>query len=188
MRLNGGLPGLAAPSLVEAASALQRSKSSSREEWPYPWVYPPPGSEGVNIQTVTPAPANATLTELLSFRVPDGSRFSLQGLLLTYVGVPVDDSVQRVLWNVDVNIPTAVSGAITLPALPSGWPVPNFADVFFHLGSMDVGPFPVAGPLLFNPRDTIRIKVTTTAPFPAVGSPVSFITMLVGYRWPVLGT
>lgn len=175
------------PPLTQAAEAL-RITESRRDEWPYSWIFPPPGSQGRNIRTVVAAPANATLTELLSFTVPDGYIFSLEGVMLTYVGIPVDDSKQWVEWNFDVNIPTAVSGAITIPALPSGYPVPDFASVLFHLGSPDVGVFRVSGPLLFQPRNVLRYKVTTTAPFPGLGSPVLFESILAGYLLPVLGT
>lgn len=175
------------PPLTEAAGAL-RIDQARKDEWPYAWIFPPPGARGVNIRTVVPAPANGVLTELLSFTVPDGYLFSLRGVMLTYVGVAVDDSKQIVTWNLDVNIPTVVGGAITVPALPSGYPVPDFARVLFHLGSPDFGPFHVDGPLVFEPRDVIRYKVTTTAPFPGVGSPVFFLSILSGYRWPVLGT
>lgn len=174
-----------AVSLVEGAAALKRTGQQTRhEDFPYAWVYPPPGSIGRNPQTVVAAPANTVLTELLKFVVPDGYFFRMSGLILTYIGTPINDAGQLVTWNIDVNIPTSIGGTLTAPVLPSGYRVQDFGVVKVHLGSLDTGPYPIDGPLLFDPRAEIRVKVQTTAPFPAVGSGVFFVTRLRGYVWP----
>jgi len=170
--------------LVDAAQSLAVSAQRARQsQWPFPWVYPPPGSEERCPQSLVVAPTNAVLTELLAFKVPDGFFFRITGLLFTYIGIPVDDGSQLVTWNLDVDVPTAPSGSITLPALAGGYRVQDFGVVKTHLGSLDFGPWPIDGPLIIDPLATVRVKVTTTVPF-TVGPPARFVTRLRGYIWP----
>ena len=170
------------PMLVAGARALVKP---DRDLWPYPWLFPGPASEPVNQQSLVAAPANAVLTELLAYQVPDSYRFRLSALLLTYVGVAVSDAPQLVTWNVDVDIPTVITGPLTKPVMPSGYRLKDFGVQNFHLGSIDVGPYPVYGRLEIDQQHTLRVKVTTTAPFPAVGSPVFFVTQIAGWVYPV---
>jgi hypothetical protein len=138
---------------------------------------------------VTQAPANASLTELLAYTVPDAYFFRLSGILLTYASSIVSpnlvDGLGQVVWNVDVNIPTLIGGTLTAPALPSGYRVKDLGVVNFHLGSADNGPWQIPGKLTFDPRDVIRAKVTTTAPFPGTGAPIAFLAAFVGWLWPI---
>jgi len=165
--------------LADGAQGLAVPAEQQRQaQWPFPWVYPPPGSEERCPGTVVVAPTNGVLTELVAFQVPDGYFFRVTGLLLSYTGITIDDGSQLVVWNVDVDIPTSAP-----TALPSGRRIPDFGVVKTHLGSLEFGPWPIDGPMIIDPRSTIRVKVTTTAPF-TVGLPCSFVTRIRGYIWP----
>src|SRR5579864_6829432 len=167
--------------LVAAAQSLAVPSDQMRAaQWPFPWVYPPPGSQERCPGTVVAAPTNSVLTQLLAFQVPDGYYFRITGLLLTYIGVPINDALQQVTWNVDVDIPITT---LTIPSMPSGYRIPDFGVVTTHLGSLDTQPWPIDGPLIIDPRATVRVKVTTLAPF-TVGAPAYFVTRLRGYIWP----
>lgn len=192
MPVNGyGLGGMT-PAL-SAAGLLAKTKSDTRKQgWPYAWEFPTQQAEAFNLETVIGAPANGVQTELWSFAVPDGEFFRPRGLMLTYVGTPLVDGLGIVSWQWDVNIPTNIGAGVLAPILPSGYIVPYFGGVdangqptgqiVIHKGNPDIGPWPVPGRLVFEPRDVIRLKVTTTAPFPEVG--VQFLTSIVGWTWP----
>lgn len=132
--------------------------------------------------TWVPAPANATLTELLSFQVPDGDIFEVTGILFEYFGIPFvppGGGGGSTLWTVDVDRPISTLAA---PVLPSQYVVPDFFQVQNPIGSRETGPVPVN--LIFGPKKIVRVKIITTAPFPAVGSPVVFYTWLKGWTYP----
>jgi hypothetical protein len=170
--------------LVESAQSLAIPGDRLRQQqWPYPWVYPPPGAEDRAPSSIVTAPTNSTLTELLAFTVPDGMFFALRGFLLTYIGIPINDAALLVTWNIDVDLPTTFGGTLTAPVLPSGYRIPSYGFIQTHLGSLDEGAWHLEGPRIIDPRATIRVKVTTLAPF-TVGLPCSFVTRLVGWLWP----
>lgn len=184
---NGITPALAAVGL------LARTRTDMRkQDWPYAWQFPTHQSENFGLETVIGAPANGVQTELWSWVVPDGEYFRPTGIMLTYVGTPLVDGLGIVSWQWDVNIPTVIGGGVTAPILPSGHIVPLFGGVdangnttgqiVIHKGNPDIGPWPLPGRLVFEPRDVIRVKVLTAAPFPEVG--VQFLTSLVGWTWP----
>jgi len=173
------------PPLVAAASALVQSGTDAyKEQWPYAWEYPPVNAEQINVETSVSAPANATTTLLVEFDVPDGFRFRLKGLMLAIVGNAYADGSGQYTWILDVNIPVAI-GAIPAPILPSGYAVPYWNAITIHKGSPDLGPWPIPGRLVFEPRDQVRVKVTTQAPFPSSSANVRFLTSLVGWTWPL---
>lgn len=176
MPVNGRLP-----SMAEGASALARVPGA-RSGWPYPWTFPPPGAQRRNPMSWVAAPANGVLTELLAFQVPDGDEFVVEGILFDYFGIPFvppGGGGGTTLWTVDVDSPIT---ALAAPSLPSRYVVPDFYQVQNPLGSRETGPVPVN--LIFGPRKTVRVKIITTAPFPAVGSPVVFWTWLKGWTYP----
>lgn len=172
MPVNGRLP-----SMTEGASALVRAPNAPMDSLPR-------GAKPVNRQTWVNAPANGILTELLAFQVPDGDCFVLRGILFTYTGVPFvapNTGGGSTLWTVDVDRPITT---LTAPSLPGGYVVPDFYQIQVPIGSKETGPVPLEG-LVFGPRKTVRVKVVTAAPFPAVGSPVVFYTWLKGLTYPV---
>lgn len=162
-------------SLVQAARRLVQTEDLAKQ------------SQHVDRQTVVAAPANAVQTELLSFQVPDGMYFRLSAILLTYVGIPIQDQTQLVTWVLDVNRPITT---LVAPAIPSGYPVRDYQAVTTHRGSLDFGPWPIGreqgfeGGAHFDPNDVLRIKVKTTNPFPGVGSPVFFVSGIQGRVYP----
>jgi len=184
---NGLTPALA------AAGLLAKTKSDARKQlWPYPWEYPGETAQAFNLESTIAAPVNGTQTELWSFAVPDGEFLRITGLMLTYVGITLVDGLGQVAWQWDVNIPTVIGGGVGSPILPSGYIVPYFGaldvngnptgQITISKGSTQFGPWRVPGRLVFEPRDVVRVKVTTAAPFPEVG--VVFLTSLVGWTWP----
>jgi len=174
---------LGAPKLVEAAQSVLRPE---RDKWPWPWVYPDGRSEPVNPRTVVAAPPNGVLTELLSFQVPDGFTLKLTGLLVTYIGTAINDAAQLVTWTIDVDIPTTVAVGLTQPVLPSGYAIRDFGSLTTHLGSLDLGPYPVSGRFQVDARKVLRIKVQTTAPFPTnPPAPVFFLSGIAGWVYPL---
>jgi hypothetical protein len=175
---------------MAGASALQRGLTDQyKDNWPYAWSYPPPNADQVLAEPAggaVLAPANNTLTELLLFTVDDGYVFRLSHILLTIAGAAFADGTGQYQWTVDVNIPTAIGGGVLAPILPSGYVVPYFNAITAHRGSLDNGPWPIPGRLVFKPRDQIRVKVITQAPFGQGGS-IFFLVSLVGWTWPALG-
>lgn len=174
------------PSLSAGAAALVRTSSDAhKDEWPYPWEYPPPNAELFNKETSTAAPLNNVLTELLLFTVPDGYFLRVAGIMLAIAGsgFTYTDGSGDYTWIWDVNTPTNVGAGITAPILPSGQVVPYFDAVTIHKGSPDDGWWRIPGRLVFEPRDDVRVKVTTQAPFPETG--VNFLVSLIGWTWPV---
>lgn len=168
--------------LVEGAEALRGFEYGGRA-WPYKWELPPYDSQNVNVSKAVVAPANGTLTELLSYTVPDGYQFRLRYILLTYTGTAFVDGTSQVTWNVDVDIPVPPGGSVTIPIIPSGYRIPDFASINWHLGSLENGPWPVPGRMVFMPQKVLRVKATTVAPFPA-GATVRFLSMFVGWLYP----
>ena len=190
MRLNGITPSLAAAGLLSQTTSDKR-----KQEWPYPYVYCPEGGQNFNLETVVAFSSNGVQTELWTFTVPDGEFLGIDAIMLFYVGTTVQDGSGLVSWQWDVNIPTVIGAGVTAPILPSGYIVPYFGGVdangnptgaiTIHKGNPDNGPWPIPGRLVFEPRDQIRIKVTTQNPFPEANG--SFLTSVIGWTWPVGG-
>lgn len=180
MRMNGyGNP----PMSVAGAELLNlTSEDYRKQEWPYAWEYCPPDGEQWYQESVVDFPANATLTQLISYAVPDGMKFRLSHVMLTYVGLALRDGLNQVTWQLATNIPASVAG-ITTPVMPSGYAVPYWGAIILSKGSPQQGPWKIPGKLVFKPRDVFSINVTTTAPFPDTGG--QFLTAAVGWQWPM---
>ncbi len=182
---------------IEGAGFLSRTISDTRKsEWPYPWYYCPESGLDFELETATAAPTDygtANLVELWNFIVPDGEFLAIDRIMLNYVGTGNVDGLGQVTWIWDVNIPTAIGGAVTAPILPNGYVVPYFGGVdtngmptgqiIISKGSPQQGPWKLNGKRVFEPRDQVRVKVFTANPFPTTG--VFFLTALLGKTYPV---
>lgn len=171
-----------APSMIAAASLLARTSYDARkDEWPYAWDFCPPDGENWHQESAIDFPANATLTQLLSYAVPNGMKLRIKSWMLFYVGVALQDGLSLVTWQMAVNIPANVIG-ITTPVMPSSYAVPYLGSIVISKGSPTSGPWPLPGKLVFNARDVVSVNVTTTAPFPDAGG--QFLTAWDGWQFP----
>lgn len=171
-----------APSIIEGASLLRKTGRYMFAD--YPHVFPPPSAEQVYVEGSAAAGDNTVETLCLLYQVPEGYWFRLTGLIATYAGVTFADGSGQTAWTLDVDTPTNVGAFITNPVLPSGYVVAGWNNFLCHKGSFDQGPFPVPGPMLFHGLETVRLKITTAAPFPESGSGVIFNSAFEGYLWP----
>ena len=177
-------------SMISAASNLAENEWVKRRyQWPYPWVYPPlnasfvnyesPDSGGTGIPPTAYGPANAVA--LLTYTVPDGFFFVLNGLLATVGGgTPLADGSGQYIWNLSVNVPTQVAG-ITLPGLANGYAVQNLQGFSISKGS-NQRPWPINN-RIFEPRDVLSLSVQTANPFPT-SLPTLFLSGFYGWTWP----
>ena len=160
---------------VEALAALEeleRRVQDRRDQWPYPWVFPPPDSERVHqegtldVSTLTPAIA----AQVLSYEVQGNYRFRLNGLVLLYVGsgvfTPGDGNI---VFGLDINVPIGVTSL-------QGYPVQGFDNSGIPKGAYQSGvyaPYPLAPkPEVIGPEDTLRAKVTVSAGIQGAGGRV----------------
>lgn len=169
------------PNMIAAASLLARTSADARKEvWPYPWDHCPPDGEQQYLESVVTFPANGAFTQLLAYPVPDGLKYRLKDVMLTYTGGLLDGQ-SLVTWQIAINTPAAVVG-VTTPVMPSGYAVPYWGAIVISKGDPIRGPWEIPGRLVFNARDVVSINVTTTAPFPTAGG--QFLTAIQGWTWP----
>ena len=164
------------PGMVAAAAQILPRKARK-----YDAVIPPEYAEHVFHSQETPVGANATALEINAYTVEPGYLFRLTGILFTYVGVALADGLGQTTFTLDVDIPTTIGTGVVAPVLPSGYVVQGFNGIGFHLGSLDFGTWPIKGPMVFDPQEVLRIKVTTTSPFPETA--VTFISIIEGWTW-----
>lgn len=182
------------PQVVTGAEAVRATsklmhEEARRDQWPYEWLYPPPGAELVHQVGNIPAPAAATQTLVNSYTVPNNLRFVLAGLVqicLSTAFVPGSGSAR---WVLDVNIAV---GAVA----PPGYRLQGFANelvsstvtagmtIPYGLYQGGFIPYWFPRPFILNPTDVLRSKVTTTADIPP-GSPNFFITVFDGWLLPL---
>lgn len=181
------MPGLrngygGAPPVIAGAQLLARTSEDGRKEaWPYAWEHCPPDGEQWHRESVVDFPALNTLTQLISYPVPDGLKLRIFSVMLYYVGTSVADGQNLVTWQLAINIPASVVG-ITTPVMPSNYAVPGWGAIQISKGSPQQGPWEIPGKLVFNARDVFSINVTTTGGFPTSGG--QFLTTADGWEWP----
>ncbi len=143
-------------------------------EWPYPWLFGPPGAIRVTAQDVIAVPTVAAgETVGLTYTVPQGFTFALSRIVVE----PFAGSVNPgdFLWSLDLNAPEAV------PTF-QGAPIQGLTLVDVPLGNLEF-PWPLSCPEIFNPNDTIRAKFRNVNLAP--GAPNLLKTILLGWIWPV---
>ena len=173
------------PNVISAASLLARTSADARREsWPYPWEHCPPDGEQQYLESVVAFPPQvagvSALTQLLAYPVPDGLKYRLWAVMLTYTGGLLDGQ-SLVTWQIAINTPAAVVG-VTTPTMPSGYGVPYWNNIVLSKGDPLRGPWEIPGRLVFNARDVVSVNVTTISPFPTVGG--QFLTAIQGWTWP----
>ena len=146
----------------------------------FPWVVPPPGYVIINRRGTIPAPVNGVQTLVTSFTVPAAMNAIILYVLNQFSGTDAGGNVGSgtVNYVIDINRPLGTLGA------GIGYSPPDFSTIVTQLGSITQGaPFPIPGGIYLNEQDTIRYKVTTTAPA-GVGAPNFITCMLLGWMWP----
>jgi hypothetical protein len=152
-----------------------RDLRTQKLEWPYDYLYPPPGAirvtAGADASGTIVVPVAATPTLGLAFTVDEGFYFALEALVVTPVGagavLPGDFK-----WSLTVDQTPGVSSL-------QGLQVQGFTNVDVGLGTLQI-PWPLECPEIYSPNDTIRVIVTNVN----IGG--GFIkSMLLGWRWPV---
>lgn len=166
---------LSGATAVRAAQSLRPPKRS-KVPVPFPWDLPPENSKMIYQQGVIASPAQGvTPAVVVSYQVPDGFYFTLRGRINVFTGVTVEGSGD-VAWTTDVDTPVGITS-------PQGYPLQGMADEPFQVGSLTGSPFPIIGRLVFEPNDIIRVKVLNTSV--GVGAPNYFISVLMGWLWPL---
>lgn len=169
------------PEATKALDAL-RAVEARRDAWPFPWVYPTEGTIRRNPMgfIASPAIGLANQATILTFGVPSGYIFELQGLLIgAYttgmigVGSPGDFS-----FSLDKNTPLG-GGAL------QGSPLADLSVIPFNLGSLITGPMPLPRSETFAPTDIIRAKVINNSG--GVGAPVFCCAMFAGWLYKAIG-
>jgi hypothetical protein len=161
-----------------ADTVYQDRKSGS---WPYTWVYPPPAAEDVNVEGTIVAPANNTLTQILSYQVPSGQSFCFTGVILQAMTggaiingwTPGDGNV---LFTIDQDTPIGVVNT-------TGSPLRGWSNVTTPRGSVLTGRiWDIRMPFIIPARTVLRAKVITQNPV-AVGSGNEIIAVFLGYTY-----
>jgi hypothetical protein len=152
---------------VDAIKAAAKLLQRNRDLWPYTWVFPPPDSKRVHQEGTlnVNGQAAATAIQVLAYRVQNNYQFMLNGVVLLYIGngvfTPGDGNI---VFGLDVNVPVGVTSL-------QGYPVQGFDNSGIPKGAYSSGvyaPYPLAPkPEVIGPADTLRAKVTLSAPITA---------------------
>ena len=163
----------------EAARATDQLRQlvARRDEWPFPWVIPPPNSIRRNPMGYVLMPAVAASATILTFQVPQGFQFDMLGLVVCAVttGMVGVGNPGDYIFTVNRNLPA--SGTVPL----QGSPLADLQNIPFSLG-LDAGgvyPFPLPRSENFGPTDIIRANVYNASG--AAGTPNFALAMFTGW-------
>lgn len=155
--------------LIQGARAVQNTVAES-SQWPYPWLFPGPGTRPVRQAGNIQAPAlGSGPTVVTSFIVPQGFYFSFRGIVALYTGTGFVEGSGSIIWQV-------LRGN-------GGEFVADYGNITTHLGSFDA-PFPITGPLIFDQLEEIDLVVSMINTV-TVGPGNIVSGMLVGHIWPI---
>ena len=150
-------PSTPGPSFIRDAWNVFRRKGA-REQWPYPWSYPPPGAIPVHQYAGIAMPAASSPQALvLEYTVPNGFTFILTGIIAEARTAGVFNSALApgdgsLVWILDEEQPLGQT-------YPSGAAVTDFSQLTVPMGSFESGPWPLAAPFAFAARHTLRWKI-----------------------------
>jgi len=162
---------------AEAVKAVRKLSTSqdARDQWPYPWLFPPPGSIRVRASASIAAPVSGTQAQVLLYTVPSGFNFVLTRVVQLYTGASFVPGSGDIVWSLDKNV--AVGSPLVL-----GNPIQGFASEVVPLGSSEF-PWTLDMPEILVANDQLRSKVLTTVNIPA-GAPNYFTSMVMGWLAP----
>lgn len=177
-RSNGVLQG---PEAVAAAQAL-REERAAKTQWPFPWVFPPPGATRVTAGAdtsgtlIVPTVA-AGATQGLAYTVDEGFQFALEAIVVEFLNAGVQGiwNPGDMLWSLTLNQPVGVTSF-------QGSPIQGLSNVDVPLGTLQI-PWPLFCAEIFQPNDTIRSVFTNVAM--GAGAANYLKTLLLGWKWPV---
>jgi hypothetical protein len=169
-----------APDVVKAARDLMVKCG----QWPYPWSYPPPGSEALSMRGTIALPAQGVQTQVCSFNVPVGKLGYLDSLMLSIVDGNYVEGLGFATWAVLVNQPAGATFAI-------GRPAQGYGNITTQFGSIADGPIKLPYGVLLGSDDTLYIHITIpAAPVSGganplnVGYPSTTTCWGLGWIWP----
>lgn len=168
------------PEDVRAAAKLSEVLTR-RDNWPFPWVYPPPDSIRRNPTASSSAPGwcimptvgNSAL--VLQYAVPSGFQFDLQAVMFAPVttGYVLIGNPGDYTFTINRNTPSTGSA-------PQGSPLADFQGVPFPFGSPQQGPVKLERAENFGPTDIIRVYVNNVSG--DSGAPNYAVAMLAGWQ------
>jgi len=170
---------LEGPDQVRGAAA-RREQVKHKTEWPYPYLFAPPGAirvtAGADSSGTLIVPVAATPTQGLIYTVDEGYLFALERLVVIYMtaGAQGNWNPGDATWSLTVDQPVGVVNY-------QGMNVQGLTNVDVPLGSLQF-PWPLECPEIFSPNDTVRIAFTNTNLNSGAGN--YFKSILLGWRWP----
>jgi len=160
------------PGLVKAADSI-RQMQERRDNWPYPWVYPPPGSERRNPFGFTVMPAVAASAVVLTFNIPTGFVFEMDAIMFAAVTTAFAPIGNPGDYTFSVNRNTPVTGVA-----PQGSPLTDFQNVPFPMGNPATSAmWPLRRSEKFAPLDVVRVYVNNVS---GVGGAPNFAVAMIG--------
>ena len=164
------------PSSIAAADEVRKLREQ-KSEWPYNYLFPPPGAirvtAGADSSGTLVVPVAGTPTEGLVYTVDEGFLFALEALVVIYANaetLPGDFT-----WSLTLNAPGGVTDFQALT-------VQGFAGVDVPLGTLQI-PWPLECPEVFNPNDRIAVLFNNANLTSGAGN--FFKAIFLGWRWPV---
>jgi len=172
---NGSQSGRAccSPEIEEMMRVLRHREMLA--EYPYPWTFPRPGAIPVRSFGTITVPAAGVPTVVNAFTVNQGYFFALTHLVVEIISGGHMTGITPGLfnWSLDLNTPDVSSF--------EAQSVQGFQGVDVPIGSLEI-PWPLDCPELFNPNDTIRVRMTNIALSSGPGN--SCKVAFIGWRWP----
>ena len=149
-----------APDIVKAARELMIKCG----QWPFPWSFPPPGSEALWMRGTIALPAFDTQTNVCNFNVPVGKLGYLDSIMLTIQDANYFDGMGYAIFQILVNQPAGSTFAI-------GRPAQGFGQITTQMPLINTGASPNKGAaaqwpvklpygVLLGSDDTIYIHLT----------------------------
>lgn len=160
---------------VKAVRKLQQTQSQ-RDEWPYPWSFPPPNAIRVKAVGSIAAPTPTVQAVVVAYTVPTGFWFALTRIVQTVEAANAFlPGRGDATWTLDKNVPLGypyIQGSV----------VQGFGADVVPLGSYQI-PWILDVPEILEAGDTVQSKVLTTVAIPA-GDPNYFTSILLGWLVP----
>ena len=173
------LKGVDSPWEAQNKSRAMIEAAWRQDNWPYPWVYMPPGGRPFNRVGSVAAPAhgagNVVLVTGVQYEVPAGYTGVLTGLFWQYVGTGFVNGSGNVVASVTVNTPVGVTSV-------AGYGLPDYNAMSVAVGGADY-PWPVTGGWVIEGGNVLRMTAYTVATV-GVGAPNFVLGGLMGWVWP----
>ena len=184
MPINQALRVVTGPEAVKAMFQTDQEQRR-RDQWPFPWLFPPESAEPVFRVNSILAPALGTQVEVLEYSVPAGLQFAFCGIIQLYAGAGFNIGSPDILWTVDTDSPIGVPAIMAnpLPGLDQiSLPLGGFMGPSGFLGGL-AAPWRFEKPFILKPETELRSKATPVQNV-SVGDPNYFVTVFTGFTWP----